>query len=105
MSALHLVTLSGLAVAWYGYHVHAALIFGGGLALVPAALVLRWAIIPSQQAAPVTPTAPTTLTAPAQGAEPAPLSKEEYMAIAAADVSARIKAARALRNAQSQRAA
>jgi len=38
--------LSGVAVALYGYQVGSSSLLAIGLALVPTALVLRWAIMP-----------------------------------------------------------
>ena len=92
MTVLRLVTLLGLALAWYGYHADSPSVVAGGLALIPAALVLRWGVMPSQRAAP---SAPVALASPAP---PPPAPKEVDKVVA--DISVRIKAAREQRAAQ-----
>jgi hypothetical protein len=87
--------LSGVAVALYGYHVGSASLLPIGLALVPAALVLRWAIMPPHREAPVA----SVDIVPRSEAPPSPPSLRE-VDILILDVTARLKAARERQNGQ-----
>lgn len=86
--------LSGVAVALYGYHNKSVSLLPIGLAIVPAALVLRWAIMPPRRNAPPAPVdiVPTTEALPSP-----PLRDVDVLIL---DVTARLKAARERRNAR-----
>lgn len=95
MIFLRLATLSGLSIAWYGYHISSTSVFGSGLALVSIGLVLGWAVMPRPRRVPDAPSA--LVPAPEPPPPPPPLRELDILILA---MTAQLKAARERRKAQ-----